>query len=94
MSVVGCRLVVPVGLRGLCMRHRPGSAVDVAGRLLWVESFPATPAGYRHLGGWLRGLGVVGGCERLRAKVIDVRGREGRVTVGRNDSVDQFHPIW
>ncbi len=36
------------------------AAVDTAGRLLGVESFPATAAGYRQLVGWLHGWGELG----------------------------------
>ncbi len=35
------------------------AALDGVGGLLGVQQFPATPAGYAQLLGWLRGFGVV-----------------------------------
>lgn len=35
------------------------AALDAAGRLLGIQAFPASPAGYAELLGWLRGFGEV-----------------------------------
>ena len=43
-----------------CRDAHVAAAVDAAGRLLGVESFPATDEGYGQLVGWLRGWGELG----------------------------------